>query len=52
MREPNPITQTLLLWLLYLALAVIGISQAPKVAEVIRERLQQPTVTTTKRVTL
>ena len=48
MREADPITQTLLLWLLYLALAVIGISQAPKVAEVIRERLRQPTTTTSK----
>ena len=46
MREADPITQTLVLWLLYLALAVIGISQAPKVAELIRERLQQPAVTT------
>ena len=48
MREVDSITQTLALWLLYLALAVIGISQVPKLATAIRERLQQPVVTTSK----
>lgn len=52
MREPDPITQTLALWLLYLALAAAGISQLPRVAEAIRYHLQQPVQTTTRKVTL
>ena len=52
MREADPITQTLAIWLLYLALAAAGISQLPRVAEAIRYHLQQPTVMTTRKVTL
>ena len=41
MREVDPITHWLAMMLLYLVLAVAGVSQLPKIAEVIKERLIQ-----------
>lgn len=51
MREADPITQTLALWLLYLALAAAGISQLPRVATTIRQALERP-VASERRVRL
>lgn len=44
MREPDPLTQTLALWLLYLVLAIAGLSQLPRVATTIRQALERPVV--------
>lgn len=42
--EPDPITQTLALWLLYLVLAIAALSQLPRVAATIRQALERPVV--------
>lgn len=52
MRESDPVTQSLLMWLLYLVLAITGLSQLPRVANAIRQVVVQPTVTTTRKVSL
>lgn len=52
MREADPLSQQLALWLLYLVLAIAGLSQLPRVVNTIRQAVQQPVQTTTRKVTL